>query len=98
MKEDKDKAIQNPTYNLVISPPSQFPPFCPPYFPFYYQDTVPVVRLIKHETNQIIYTNSAVSQNSSPKNNYTGHAQYFSVADCVCQGKRFTQGHPVSQQ
>lgn len=77
IKECKDKVTQNLIYNLLIKPPSQFPPFWPlthiPHLPFYYQHTGLIIRLIKHETKQIIYIKSAVSQNSSSKNNTTGH-------------------------
>lgn len=94
--------VQHPICKLIINPPLQFPPLCPsthiPHLPFYYRHTVPTVRLIKHETKQTIYIKSAVSQNSSSKTNYTGHCSYFSLAGSVCRGKRFTQGHPVSQQ
>lgn len=41
---------------------------------------------------------SAASLNSSPTNNRAGHCWCSSFAGSVCQGKGFTQGHPVTQQ
>lgn len=69
-----------------------------PHLLFYYWHAVPVIILIKQETKQIIDIEPAVSLNSSPKNNCAGHCWCSSLAGNVCQGKRFTQGHPVTQQ